>query len=76
MEKFLKVNIKKQPNLRYKVLYGGCIMIRAVPNHGSSEDIIYWFSFNKTKEMEKTWSDYEYFVDDEGDVSRRPRNAC
>lgn len=74
-EKYIQVKIKILPEFEYKVYYGGCVMMRGKPINGNNGEVVYWFSFSDGEEMRKTWSDYEYFVDNEGDISRKLRNV-
>lgn len=69
-EKYLRTNISKQSGYTYEIYYGSCVMMRGTSKKGKP---IYWFGFNMGDEMRKTWTQYEYFVDEEGDISRRDR---
>ena len=71
MEKFLITKIKKRLDCDYEVCYGGCVMmISKSVMSGNEREVIYWFDFNKGKEMRDSWELFEYFIDEEGDVSR------
>jgi len=69
-EKYLRTSLARQKGYDYEVYYGNCVLMRGTSESGRP---IYWFSFSSAEEMRKTWQEYEYFVDDEGDISRRPR---
>lgn len=69
-EKYLRTHLARQKEYDYEIYYGNCVMMRGTSNIGKP---IYWFSFGVGEEMRKTWHEYEYFVDDDGDISRRPR---
>lgn len=74
MEKFLRTKIKRHPDYNYEVYYGGCVMMVAKSAMGGNErQVIYWFDFDKGKEMRDSWELFEYFIDEEGDISKKSK---
>jgi hypothetical protein len=70
--KFKTVGITIRPDFSYVVRAGGICVF--TPSTGASE-IIHWFSPNETRELKKTWNEYDYFIDEEGDVSREAKHV-
>ena len=69
-EKYLRTHLARQKGYSYEIYYGNCVMMRGTSDTGKP---IYWFDLSAGEEMRNTWSQYEYFVDEDGDISRKPR---
>jgi hypothetical protein len=66
VEKVLKLGITVRKDARYVVYPGGVAM--AFGN--GTPEIIMWFTHEQTFRFKDSWDEYNYFIDQEGDLSR------